>query len=245
MQIKDYQVFLLGIMIALGSIASTYILSKAVIDFQKIQTQTIRVTGSASQNVSADKTAWSFTFRTKQPTLKQGYSKLAFDEKIIKDFLFSNGIEEKNINFKSTNSYENYKRTPNGMSTNDVESYTVYKYVTVKSDETEILEKVAKNIDVLINKDIDITGENVQYFVSNLDDIKVQMVGEASKNAKLRAESMVSGTNGKIGIMNSARMGVFQIVPVDSTDVSDYGINDTSSKEKKVIATVSATFTVK
>ena len=81
--------------------------------------------------------------------------------------------------------------------------------------------------------------------VSNLDDIKVKMVGEASKNAKSRAESMVSGTNGKIGIMNSAKMGVFQIVPVDSTDVSDYGINDTSSKEKKVIATVSATFTVK
>ena len=45
--------------------------------------------------------------------------------------------------------------------------------------------------------------------------------------------------------MNSAKMGVFQIVPVDSTDVSDYGINDTSSKEKKVIATVTATFTVK
>lgn len=245
MQIKDYQVFLLGLMIALGSIASTYILSKAVVDFQKIQTQTIRVTGSASQNVTSDRTSWSFTFRTKQPTLKQGYAKLMNDEKLIKDFLLSYGIEEKSINFNSTNSYENYKRTSNGMSTNEVDSYTVYKYVTVKSNETEKLENIAKNIDVLINKDINISGENVQYFVSNLDDIKVQMVGEASKNAKLRAQSMVSGTNGKIGIMNSAKMGVFQIVPVDSTDVSDYGINDTSSKEKKVIATVSATFTVK
>ena len=71
------------------------------------------------------------------------------------------------------------------------------------------------------------------------------MVGEASKNAKLRAESMVAGTNGKIGVMNSARMGVFQIVPVDSTEVNDYGINDTSSIEKKVVATVTATFTVR
>ena len=71
------------------------------------------------------------------------------------------------------------------------------------------------------------------------------MVGEATKNAKQRAESMVSGTNGKIGTMNSAKMGVFQIVPINSTDVSDYGINDTSSIEKKVVATVNATFNVK
>ena len=56
---------------------------------------------------------------------------------------------------------------------------------------------------------------------------------------------MAAGTNGKIGTMNSARMGVFQIVPVNSTDVSDYGINDTSSIEKKVISTVNVTFNVK
>lgn len=81
--------------------------------------------------------------------------------------------------------------------------------------------------------------------VSNLDDIKVKMVGEATKNAKARAESMIAGTNGKIGTMNSAKMGVFQIVPINSTDVSDYGINDTSSLEKKVISTVNVTFNVK
>lgn len=45
--------------------------------------------------------------------------------------------------------------------------------------------------------------------------------------------------------MNSAKMGVFQIVPENSTEVSDYGINDTRSIEKKVIAVVNATFTVK
>ena len=54
MNIKDYQVVVLGIIISLGCVFSTYILSKAVVDFQKIQTQTIRVTGSASQQVVSD-----------------------------------------------------------------------------------------------------------------------------------------------------------------------------------------------
>lgn len=245
MEIKNYQVFLLGVMIALGSVTSTYILSKAITDFQKMQTQTIKVTGSASQNIVSDKSSWCLTVRTKQPTLKAGYAKLNNDCKLIKDFLTANNIKEENIDFKSVYSYENYKRTPNGNMTNDIENYTVYRNINVKSDETEILTKLSKDINFLIEKDIDLSSENVQYYVSNLDDIKIKMVGEASKNAKERAESMISGTNGKIGIMNNARMGVFQIVPVDSTDVSDYGINDTTSIEKKVIATVSATFTVK
>ena len=71
------------------------------------------------------------------------------------------------------------------------------------------------------------------------------MVGEATKNAKERAQSMVKSTGDKIGSLNSAKTGVFQIVPKESTDVSDYGINDTSSIQKKVVAVVSATFTVK
>ena len=245
MQIKDYQIVLLGICIALGSILSTYILSGAVVNFQKMQNQTIRVTGSASQKVTSDKASWTINFRTKQPFLKDGYAKLNSDAKKIKDFLVANGIEDKNIVFSSINSYENYKRLANGNTSNDIDTYTVYQSVTVKSDDINKFTEMSKNVDELVNQDINLNAESVQYFVSNLDDIKVKMVGEASKNAKMRAESMVSGTNGKIGVMNSAKMGVFQIVPVDSTEVNDYGINDTTSIEKKVVATVSATFTVK
>lgn len=245
MQIKDYQIVLLGVFIALGTIISTYILSGAVVEFQKLQNQTIRVTGSASQNVTSDSSSWSISFKTRKPTLQEGYAKLNSDAKKIKAFLVSNGVEEKNINFSSVGSYENYKRTPNGQSTNEIETYTVYQSVTVKSDDIVILTELSGKVDELINQDINMNADAVSYYVSNLDDIKIKMVGEASKNAKERAQSMVKGTNGKIGVMNNARMGVFQIVPVDSTDVSDYGYNDTSSIEKKVVATVTATFTVK
>lgn len=245
MQIKDYQVVLLGVLIALGSVCSTYILSKSIVEFQKMQNQTIRVTGSASQKVTSDSASWTINVKNKKATLKDGYIQLNSDIKKVKSFIVANGIDENNINYGAVNSYENYKRLPNGGMSNDVESYVVYQLVTVKSNDINKITDVSKKVDELVNQDINLTTESVQYFVSNLDDIKVKMVGEASKNAKERAISMISGTNGKIGVMNSARMGVFQIVPVDSTEVNDYGINDTSSIEKKVVATVTATFTVK
>ena len=70
------------------------------------------------------------------------------------------------------------------------------------------------------------------------------MIGKATQNAKERAASMAKNTGNKIGSLRSANTGVFQITPPDSTDVSDYGINDTSSIEKKITAVVNVTFAV-
>ena len=110
MNIKDYQVVLLGIMIALGSVASAYIFSKSFVEVQKMQNQTIRVTGSASENVTSDKASWTINVRTIAPSLKEGYSRITKDTGKIKEFLISNGIDEKNIEINSVNSYENYRK---------------------------------------------------------------------------------------------------------------------------------------
>ena len=135
MQIKNYQVIILGVLIALGAVCSTYILSKSIVEFQKLQNQTIRVTGSASQKVMSDSASWTINVRTKKSTLKEGYSQLSIDMKKIKAFLVSNGIDEDSIKVASVNSYENYKRLPNGSISNEIDTYTVYQMVTVKSDD--------------------------------------------------------------------------------------------------------------
>lgn len=71
------------------------------------------------------------------------------------------------------------------------------------------------------------------------------MLGEASKNAKRRAEQLVANSGGKIGPLRSSKMGVFQITRPNSNEVSDYGIYDTSSLEKEITAVVNAEFYVK
>jgi hypothetical protein len=44
--------------------------------------------------------------------------------------------------------------------------------------------------------------------------------------------------------MRASSLGVYQITPRNSTDVSNEGINDTSSRAKDVTAVVSVTFAV-
>ena len=55
---------------------------------------------------------------------------------------------------------------------------------------------------------------------------------------------MAKATGNTIGFMRSAKMGVFQITPINSTEVSDWGENDTSSLYKKVTAVVTVSFAI-
>ena len=89
MQIKDYQIVILGVLIAIGSVFSTYILANSIVEFQKLQNQTIRVTGSASEKITSDSASWNIDIRTKQPSLKQGYAKLKQDSEKVKRLMRS------------------------------------------------------------------------------------------------------------------------------------------------------------
>ena len=56
---------------------------------------------------------------------------------------------------------------------------------------------------------------------------------------------MLKATNNSVGKIDSVKMGVYQITPVDSTAVSDMGINDSSTIDKKVTAVANITFKIK
>ena len=89
-EVKDYQIAVLGLLIALGAIVSTYILSNAVISYQKMNTQTLSVTGSASQEIKSDLAVWNLSYEVRSKDLKSGYAKINSDKKQITDFLAAN-----------------------------------------------------------------------------------------------------------------------------------------------------------
>lgn len=70
------------------------------------------------------------------------------------------------------------------------------------------------------------------------------MIKAATENAQLRARQLAESTGRRIGAPTSARVGVFQIRPRNSQEVSDYGVNDVTSIEKEIVCTVQATFLI-
>lgn len=244
-EIKDYQIVVLGLIIAIGAIASTFIFSHAIVAYQKLNNQTLSVTGSASQDIKSDIAVWKAYYEVRSKDLKSGYAKIAADKKNVTEFLKANGLKEEDIKYTPISSYPVYKKLSNGYDSNDIDGYKLSQNVEVSSSDVEGLTKISQDVSTLVDKNVELSSNTVDYYVSNLDEIKVKMLAQATKDAKQRAKSMVESTGGHIGALNSAKMGVFQIVAKDSTDVSDYGIYNTNAKDKKINAVVNVTFTIK
>ena len=152
---------------------------------------------------------------------------------------------EEDIEVKTPNGYNSYRILPNGNSSNEIAYYNISQSITVKSNDVKKIKEIATTLPDLISKGIDINVYEPSYFYSKLSEIKVQMLEEATKDAKQRASAMLKATHNRVGKIQSVKMGVFQITPVDSNDVSDMGLSDTSSIEKKITSVANVTFSVK
>ena len=62
------------------------------------------------------------------------------------------------------------------------------------------------------------------------------------EDAQERAKVLVTASGAKLGHLRAVDVGVFQVTPPNSTDVSDYGTYDTSTLQKDGTAVVNVTF---
>ena len=202
--------------------------------------QSIRVVGQGVKTVTSDLIKWNMTINktTNVAYRSEGPSWIQEDLIKLKKYLASNGIEEKDILVEPVSSYANYGN-------NGITGYNFSQRVEVRSSDIEKIEKLALDNKALAKQDIYLQYSDLEYFVSNLAELKAEMLALATVDAKARAEEIAKSSGNKICSLLSAKTGVFQIRKPLSMDVSDYGIYNTSSKEKEIAVTVNATFKIK
>ena len=172
------------------------------------------------------------------------FEKLGDDLEKVKKYRLSKGIREDEIIASQISTSVLYKKNEKGYDTNEIEGYILSQSLEVRSYDVVKVDDVARQSTELIHQDIQFISQAPEFFYTKLAELKVEMLAKATENAKTRAKSMAASTGNKIGLMRSAKMGIFQITPVNSYEVSWYGNNDTSSYEKKVTAVVNVDFAI-
>ena len=242
--LRNSQIIVLGLCIAAATIVSSLILSQGFMKIMKFNKEVIAVTGSAQQLIRSDLIVWQTEFAQRDTDLAAGYQRLKKDLDRVKSYLRSKGIADSEMVVSQVYTVTLYKKNSDGYDTNEIEGYRLSQSVTVRSPDVDRITALSRESTELINEGIAVNSSAPQYFYTKIDELKVEMLARATENAKQRAASMAKSTGNRIGTIRSAKMGVFQITPPTSTDVSDYGENDTSSLEKKVMAVVSVTFAI-
>lgn len=203
------------------------------------------VKGFAKKQIKSDLGVFQATIKSENPELKAAYQELSSYEEKVKAFLKDAAFEEGEIKFLPAQIEEKNKLSTRGHALNEVEKYVLSQDFKVESADVEKVEQLSVKVGDLLNDGIKVVISQPQYYYTKLDDLKVEMVGNATENARSRAQVIASKGKFHLGPIGSVRVGVFQITPVNSTDVSDYGINDTSSIHKEIKSVVEIRYFVK
>lgn len=239
-KIEKLQILISAIVISFALLVSvTFAAAKFV------RNEGIAVTGSAYKIVKSDSGSLTFYINCEAKSKSDAYDKVSKQFPIINDYLKSVGLNDNDVEYKNVNGYYTYKYTPEGRPTNVIDHYNLTQEVQVKSNNVEMIKSLASSIQSLLAKGVDLNVNSPQFYYSDLGSLKIELLEEATKDAKSRAKAMLKATNNGVGKIKSVRMGVFQITPVDSTSVSDMGISDTSTIDKKITAVANVVFFVK
>jgi hypothetical protein len=242
--LKSTQIIILGVCFAVATIVSALVLAQAFIKVKKSSSEIIEVTGSAEKNVVSDKIVWMLSFSRRDRLLVNAFGKLKDDLKTVTQYLKAKGIKQDEMVISPVTTELLYKKNEKGNDTNEIEAYVLTQEIKIESSEVVKVTEVSRQSTELIEEDVELISQPPEYFYTKLAELKLEMLGKASADARKRAGQIVSCAGNKIGVMRSARMGVFQITPANSVEVADYGMNDTSSLQKKVTAVVHAEFSI-
>lgn len=229
--------FVLGLALIISTIIGVYTLYQV-----KSFDNTLTVTGSTSKQVTSDHVKWVGTISriVKLNTLNQGYKDMANDLSVVQSFLKGKNIPSEQVVVSAISMDQNYDQNYGTERT-----YTLRQTIEINSSDINGITEIAKNTNSIIEKGVIFSTQSLEYTYTKLPEERVAMLSDAIKDAKARAASLADASGKSVGQLKSASSGVVQVMSAGSTDVSDYGMYDTSKIEKSIMMTVKASFTLK
>ena len=175
---------------------------------------------------------------TSATDLEVAYAQMKDHLKIVKEFLTGNGFSEDDFSVQTIDLQKRYDRDRNLL------GFTLRQTVKLESSDVDRITVLARDASSLIEKGLEFESRPPRYLFTRLDEMKLEMIQKATENAALRAERLAESTGKRVGAPRSARVGVFQIRPLHSQQVSDYGINDVTAIDKEIASTVHVSFSI-
>ena len=231
-----------------GILAAGLIIAVAIFSFvwsdSRSADLTITVTGSAKKDITSDLAILRGSISIESVTATSAYAALKSQRPMLLSYLASKGFPEEKVTLFPVINTPVYSFGRDGEQTG-IRAYQYSQRMEIRSGDVQLIRTIALDIASVIEQGVFFTVEPPEYLYTKLADLKIQIQAEAAKDAMVRAERIAAATGRKLGPLSNARMGVLQITPKNSNNVSDYGVNDATSVEKEITAVVNAAFQIK
>lgn len=228
------EIFMAGLFLAIGIASAGYFVSETIYK-SKVALNTAEAKGLAERRVKADRANWNIIYsvkgasRDELPTL---YNKAEQHQKTIVDILKSNDFDDNEIELGVLDyTYQEYRDDSQKLVD---QSHQLTGTISVETSKVEQVSKVRASLNKLIAQGIDIDNRPPTYRFTGLNDIKPDMLREATRNARLAANEFAENAGVNVGGIRDARQGSFYVR--DAGD--EYNDSAKIDKDVRVVSTI-------
>lgn len=225
---------LAGALMGTGIATGGYFVSETIYK-SKVGINSAEAKGLAERRVTSDRAAWEVTVKvqgSKGTILADLYKRYERDQKTVIEELKKAGFKDNEISIGASDYFGQEYR-------NDAREVVDIKYnlsgvIAIDTTNVPLVAKARVEISKLIAQNISIENGSPTYQFTKLNDIKPEMLTEATRNARIAAQTFAENVGAKVGGIRSARQGGFSIVDAGS----EYGDRNKIEKDVRVVTTV-------
>lgn len=204
-----------ALFIALGLIVMGWFIY-AGISRMALKDRQVAVRGLAERSVLADKVTWPLVVKLVGNDLKTIYGDVSASMKTLKDFLLSRGINEDELSICAPSVFDKFAQQYNSNDT--PYRYYVTAVLTVTSSQVEKVNALVREQAEFIRLGVPLSNDyqyQTVYEYTSLNEIKPEMIEEATRNARAAAVKFAEDSGSRLGKIKSASQGQFSITNRD------------------------------
>lgn len=233
---------------AIAIIVAAVVLGNAYIQRSE-KKGSVSVTGHGTTDFTSDLIVWEGNFSKENQDLQQAYDGLARDREIVETYLIDKGIEPESLVFTAISNREKNRSIYNnegGYMGEEFLGYELSQTVQIESKEVEKIEKIAREVTELLNRGVQFYSQPPRYYYTQLSDLKIEMISQATEDARTRAERIAENSKSELGELVEAQMGIFQITGQNSSEEYSWGGTfNTADKNKTASITMKLEYKIK
>lgn len=205
-----------ALLVAVG-IALLGVFVKAGIDNYSYRDRVVTVRGLAEKEVTANKVTWPIVYKEVGNDLPTLYDKITANTEKIRSFLTTNGISEDEILVRPPQILD--LQADRYAADRRPFRYNVTSVVVVTSNDVAKVNSLITRQTELLRQGVAITAGDYEYNTiyeyTSLNDIKPEMIAEATANAREAADKFAADSQSHLGKIKTASQGQFDITDRD------------------------------
>lgn len=220
-----------AVLLSIAMVAGGYLLGDGLTR-ARIADRSVTVRGLAERDVTADLATWTIAYSANGFDLPTVRGEIDASTKALTAYFRELGFKPEELKpiGAGVNQYIN----------NGVNTITITQRMQLRTIDIARAQKaVAQQFD-LVRRGVTLQeGSGMVYSFTKLNDVKPEMVAEATRDARKAAEQFAKDSGTGVGGIQSATQGYFSIEPRDGDQTGGgYGASDSPYKKVRVVTTV-------